>query len=168
MTPWEFDSFEVQNILGPAQRNHKTIHTYLLFIGISSRWWHCDIMTAYIPYGQVHKHLLFLFSFTPGGQSFVNNNYAYAEILWCILLKFGSKSGASFEGELGGRRPLPPQGKRKKEKRKKKKRKKRKKKKGTLNNVKLLHIKCCFFQFFNSPVALKNKKKFWPPKKKLK
>ena len=25
-----------------------------------------------------------------------------------------------------------------------------------MNNVKLLHIKCCFFQFFNSPVALKN------------
>ena len=24
-----------------------------------------------------------------------------------------------------------------------------------MNNVKLLHIKCCFFQFFNSPVALK-------------
>ena len=37
-----------------------------------------------------------------------------------------------------------------------------------MNNVKLLHIKCCFFQFFNSPVALKNKKKFGPPKKKLK
>ena len=37
-----------------------------------------------------------------------------------------------------------------------------------MNNVKLLHIKCCFFQFFNSPVALKNKKKIWPPKKKLK
>ena len=37
-----------------------------------------------------------------------------------------------------------------------------------MNNIKLLHIKCCFFQFFNSPVALKNQKKFWPPKKKLK
>ena len=63
-----------------------------------------------------------------------------------------------------------PQGKRKKEKRKKKKEKREKKekwrkkrKKGTMNNVKLLHIKCCFFQFFNSPVALKNKKKFAPP-----
>ena len=47
----------------------------------------------------------------------------------------------------------PPQEKRKKEKRSKKreKRKKRKKekiKKGTINNVKILHIKCCFFQFF--------------------
>ena len=37
-----------------------------------------------------------------------------------------------------------------------------------MNNVKLLHIKCCFFQFFNSAVALKYLKKFWPPKKKLK
>ena len=35
-----------------------------------------------------------------------------------------------------------------------------------MNNVKLLHIKCCFFQFFNSPVALK--KKILAPKKKLK
>ena len=79
----------------------------------------------------------------------------------------GICSGASFEG-AGGRRP---QGKRKKEKRERKKKKREKKKerkKGTMNNVKLLHIKCCFFQFFNSPVALKNKKKFWPPQKKLK
>ena len=72
--------------------------------------------------------------------------------------------------------PSPPQGKRKKEKKKEKKEKREKKrekkkerKKGTMNNVKLIHIKCCFFfQFFNSPVALKNTKKFWPPKKKLK
>ena len=34
-----------------------------------------------------------------------------------------------------------------------------------MNNVKLLHIKCCFFQFFNSLVALENKKKFAPPRK---
>ena len=36
-----------------------------------------------------------------------------------------------------------------------------------MNNVKLLHIKCCFFQFFNSPVALQNKKKIWPPQEKV-
>ena len=74
---------------------------------------------------------------------------------------------ASFRG-AGGRRP---QGKRKRERKKgkrKKREKKRKRKKGTMNNVKFLHIKCCFFQFFNSPVALGNIKKFWPPKKKLK
>jgi hypothetical protein len=34
-----------------------------------------------------------------------------------------------------------------------------------MNSVKLLHIKCCFFQFFNNTVALKNKKKCWPPRK---
>ena len=70
---------------------------------------------------------------------------------------------------------VAPQGKRKKEKKKERKKKKEEKmekkterKKGTMNNVKLLHIKCCFFQFFNSPVALKNLKKIWPPKEKLK
>ena len=35
-----------------------------------------------------------------------------------------------------------------------------------MNNVKLLHINC-FFQFFNSQVALKNKKKFRPPQEKV-
>ena len=34
-----------------------------------------------------------------------------------------------------------------------------------MNNVKLLQIKCCFFQFSNSPVALKNLKKILPPRK---
>ena len=37
-----------------------------------------------------------------------------------------------------------------------------------MNNVKLLHNAELFFQFSNSPVALKNWKKFCPPKKKLK
>jgi len=77
-----------------------------------------------------------------------------------------TKPDASFWGGAGGRRP---QGKRKKERKKEKREKKRikrKRKKGTMNDVKLLHIKCCFFQFFNSPVALKNKKKFWPPPRK--
>ena len=57
--------------------------------------------------------------------------------------------------------------KKKREKRKKENRKNRekKRKKGTMNSVKLLHIKCCFFQFFNSTVALKNIKKFAPPRK---
>ena len=83
-------------------------------------------------------------------------------------------SGASFEGAGGA--VAPPQGKRKKNKRKKKKKKKEKRekkkkkkkerKKGTMNKVKLLHIKCCFFQFFNSLVASKNLKKFWPPPRK--
>ena len=69
---------------------------------------------------------------------------------------------ASFRGGWGGRRPPPPpkekekKKKRKKKRKREKKRKKRKRKKGTMNDVKLLHIKCCFFQFFNSPVASKN------------
>ena len=72
-------------------------------------------------------------------------------------------------GGLGG--PSPPKEKekkkkeRKKGKREKKRKKRKKRKKETMNNVKLQHIKCCFFQFFNSPVALKNKKNFWPPRK---
>ena len=76
------------------------------------------------------------------------------------------KAEASFRGAVA------PKEKEKKtrKKEKKKKEKKERKKKGTMNNVKLLHIKCCFSQFFpNSPVALKNlKKKLAPPKKKLK
>ena len=79
-------------------------------------------------------------------------------------------SGASFEGGWGGRRPPPTKKKEKKKKKKEKKEKRREKrerkkerKKGTMNNVKLLHIKCCFFQFFNSLVVLKNLKKIWPP-----
>ena len=36
-----------------------------------------------------------------------------------------------------------------------------------MNNVKLLHMKCCFFQFFNSPVALKNIKKSLAPQEKV-
>ena len=73
---------------------------------------------------------------------------------------------------LGGGRPPQRKIKKKKKEKKKEKRKKRKKrekrekrKKGTMNSVKLLHIKCCFFQFFNSPVALKNKKILAPQEK---
>ena len=56
-------------------------------------------------------------------------------------------TGASFEGGWG---PLPPRKKKKKKEKKKKEKKKKKKerKKGTMNNVKLLHIKCCFFAIF--------------------
>ena len=81
--------------------------------------------------------------------------------------EFGNRvlmqAGASFEG--AGR---PPPRKKKKKKKRKKREKEKERKKGTMNNVKLLHIKCCFFQFFNSPAALKNLKKNLPPKKKLK
>ena len=70
---------------------------------------------------------------------------------------------------LRGLGAAPPRRKKKeKQKEKKKKEEKRKKEGNYMYNVKLLYIKCCFFQFFNSPVALKNKNKFGPHKKKLK
>ena len=89
--------------------------------------------------------------------------------LYRIRSETGSQSEASFGGGLGGRRP-PPQGKRKKEKRKKKrkkrkKRKKEKKKEGNYEWRQITTYKVLFFQFFNSPVSLKNKKKFCPQEK---
>ena len=80
---------------------------------------------------------------------------------------------ASFRGAGGGRRP--PQGKRKKEKKEEKKRKEKKREKKREKERRELWMtsnyyiqSVVFFQFFNSPVALKNKKIFCPPKKKLK
>ena len=55
-------------------------------------------------------------------------------------------SEASFEGGWGA---VAPEGKRKKKERKKREKKENKeRKKGTMNNVKLLHIKCCFYPIF--------------------
>ena len=55
-------------------------------------------------------------------------------------------------GGWGGPSPPKEKEKRKKERKKKKKEKKKKKrkerKKGTMNNVNLLHIKCCYFPIF--------------------
>ena len=90
----------------------------------------------------------------------------------CKLIDGCSQQGHHLR-ELGGGLSPPKEKEKKKKERNKEKKEKRgkkeeKRKKGTINNVKLLHIKCCFFQFFNSPVALKSLKKFWPPKKKLK
>ena len=62
-----------------------------------------------------------------------------------------AEAGASFEGGWGA---SPPR--------------KNKKEKGTMKNVKSLHIKSCFFQFFfNSQVALKNLNNFAPPLEKV-
>ena len=51
----------------------------------------------------------------------------------------------------------------------KEKEKRRKKKERNMGTIWITsnyyNIKCCFFQFFNSPVALKNKNKIWPPRK---
>ena len=54
---------------------------------------------------------------------------------------------------LMGRRPLPTRGKKKEKKKERKEKrqkieKKKERKKGTMNNVKLLHIKSCFFPIF--------------------
>ena len=94
------------------------------------------------------------------------NNVSCQSLLSCRSLL--PAPGASFEG---GRHPPRKKKKRKKERKKEereKKKERKKERKGTMNNVTLLHIKCCFFKFFSSPVALKNKKNFLAPKKKLK
>ena len=69
----------------------------------------------------------------------------------------------------GGWGAVAPQGKEKKkekkEKREKKKKKEKKKERELWITWKLPHIKCCFFKFFSSPVALKIKKNFGPPRK---
>ena len=73
---------------------------------------------------------------------------------------------ASFGG-LGAVAPPPPKEKEKRKKERKRKEKKReKRKKGTMNSVKLLHIKCCFFSNFSIVRwHRKIKKKIWPPRK---
>ena len=81
------------------------------------------------------------------------------------VLRFSVIRQRRHLGRAGGPSPPPRKKKKEKKKEKKKKREKKKKKKETMDDVKLLHIKCCFFQFFNSPVALKNKKNFCPPRK---
>ena len=61
----------------------------------------------------------------------------------------GNSNQRRHLGGLGA--VAPSQGKRKKRKKKEKrekKEKKRKRKKGTMNDVKLLHTKCCFFPIF--------------------
>ena len=79
--------------------------------------------------------------------------------------------GRHLRGAVGTSSPSSKEKEKKKKRKKKEKREKNEKKmkerkKGTMNNVKLLHIvKCCFLQFFDSPVALKNKQNLWPPRK---
>ena len=82
----------------------------------------------------------------------------------CVVSLVDDKDGRSRSWQLGPRvqgchlrgmgSRRPPKEKEKKEKRKKKtkkekkEKKKKERKKGTMNNVKLLHIKCCFFPIF--------------------
>ena len=65
----------------------------------------------------------------------------------CVLPGTSLNSGASFEW-AGGPSPPKEKEKRKKERKKRKNGKKKERKKGTMNNVKLLNIKCCFFLIF--------------------
>ena len=71
----------------------------------------------------------------------------------------------------GGRRPPKEKEKKKKKKEKKEKREKKKKERKKEGNYELRQITTYkvlfFFQFFNSPVALKNKKKFWLPQENI-
>ena len=68
---------------------------------------------------------------------------------------------------LGGWGASPPQGERKKKNRKKEE-KERKKEGNYEYKLQITTYKVLFFKFFNTLVALKNLKKFWPLKKKLK
>ena len=72
---------------------------------------------------------------------------------------------ASFRGELGGRRLQGKRKKEKKEKRKKEKKREKERRELQMTSNYYIGIKCCIFQFFNSPVALKNKNKFAPQEK---
>ena len=72
-------------------------------------------------------------------------------------------------GGMGAVAPPPPKEKEKRKKKKKEKKERKKKERRELWITSNYYIQSAvFFQFFNSPVALKNIKKFWPPKKKLK
>ena len=65
------------------------------------------------------------------------------------------QTGASFEGAGGSRQSKEKKEKTEEKKKKRKKRKKRKKEwKRTMNNVKLLHIKCYFFNFVSSIIEI--------------
>ena len=86
----------------------------------------------------------------------------------CLLYKVWGTDTRGVIWGLGWGAVAPKEKEKMKEKRErkeKKEKKEKKRKKGTMNSVKLLHIKCCFFQFFSSPVALKNEKKICPPRK---
>ena len=61
--------------------------------------------------------------------------------------------------------PSPPKEKEKRKKRKKRKKGRKERKKELWITSNYYIIKCCFYQFFNSPVVLKNKKMFGPQEK---
>ena len=103
----------------------------------------------------------------------ININTTAIDCLWIVYFRTSRQ-----RRHLGGWGPSPPpppprkKKKRKKERKKEKKRKKREKEIKERGELWTASNYCdmndCFFQFFNNPVALKNLKKCWPPKKKLK
>ena len=97
----------------------------------------------------------------PSRYNYLANRMKECHILWRV------RSRGVIWGGWGAVAPQPSRKKKERKKERKKEKEKREKKKerkkGTMNNVKLLHMKCYFFQLLNSPVALKNLKKFCPP-----
>ena len=98
-------------------------------------------------------------------------NYKILSIrqLWEVQAEDGANGVKwSIRGVIWGAGSRPPRKKKKgkKEKRKQKKKKKEKKKERNYEWRQITTYKVLFFfQFFNSPLALKNKKNFGPPRK---
>ena len=93
--------------------------------------------------------------------------FTYLYICGNRVIALSGTRGVIWRG-WGPSPSLPPPRKKKKRKETKKREKKKERTKGTINNVKLLHIKCCFFQLFKSPIVLKIKIKIDPLQDKLK
>ena len=66
----------------------------------------------------------------------------------CGIYASALNQGRHLRGLGAVASPKRKKKKRKKKEKKRKKEKKKERKKGTMNNVKLLHIKCCFFPIF--------------------
>ena len=98
--------------------------TLIYFQYIQSLWW-CNL-----------RYMQYLFECLGGNPKSQN------------LFIYGGREQGRHLSWLGGRRPPRKKKKEKKEKKKKREKKKKERKKGTMNNVKLLHIKCCFFPIF--------------------
>ena len=96
---------------------------------------------------------------TFGHRSHLNINQHRDIHVWPCTSRYPDNLQRRHLRGTGGRRsPRKKKKRKKKEKRNKRKKEKKgeKRKKGTMTNVRLLHIKCSFSQFSNSPVASKN------------
>ena len=103
----------------------------------------------------------------------IHNNYNFLQYVLLNFDTYYKTFNITDRGVIwGGWGAVAPKETEKKEKRKKKRkkrkkeRKKKERKKGTMNNVKLLHITCCFFSNFSIVRWYwKIIKKFGPPRK---